>query len=687
MAKRITAGMESEIEKLALAAAAYYRGHRSDMSDAEFDERWKRARLKAPDHPFFKSVGAPPSGERKAKHIARMGSLENIMDSEEEFTKWFNATNQKARKAANVPASFHLNFVIQHKVDGAAIELIYQDGYFIQAITRGDGVEGEDVTANVQRSLDPFFPRRLDRRRASQPKGRISVLAEAVIFKNTWMEHFNGDATARASVAGTLGRKDGARAEHLRFVAYGWKHENADNNRYATEMSALDLLCRWGFRTVSSESSQTAAGLWQHHRCIEHNREFFETSGLFGYEIDGSVVKLDCIDTQEKLGARDGRPHAQRAIKFPPRGADAVVRDVRWQVGMERVTPVLEIKPVRVSGVEITNVTLHNVAQFKELNLGKGDVVRIVRSGDVIPMITGVVGRKNTERFTAPKDCPECGRMLTKSGKFLVCGAYECAGRTQQVVENWCKKRNILSIGPAILAAIVGEVSHDGEAFTAADLYEIDYNTLSRLETESETGKRVRIGKNAETILSEIEKSRDVTLADFFGSLGIPGVGRSRWKKIIEHFGSHNYKDYFPLRTLSVLKNTGKGMYDYTSAPGVGESVAYTIAQWMDENWQMVERLAAHMRFKTPQKASSDAMAGRVLVFSGDGGIKRDKLTQIAIDNGGIVRTSMTNDVNLLVLADASSSSTKAKKARERGIEIMDVAAFLKICQWDVSGY
>jgi len=652
--------IEVEIENLAKASELYYAGKPSGMDDAEFDARWREAREADPDHPFFRSVGAPPAGERKAKHIVPMGSLENIMDSRLEFVKWAVSVEAKI----NEPPVF----LLQWKVDGSAIELVYENGHFVRAVTRGDGTEGEDVTANARRSMDRSFPRYIE----TDIPGTLAILAEAVILKKEFEQHFQDAATARAAVAGTLGRKSGTGSEHVRFVAYALKGADID----LTEAAQIDRLEAWGFRTPASETYRDLDDAWAAHKEREASRDNLP------YEVDGTVVKLD----KDTLGSQGGRPIGQRAIKFAPKGAEAVVQDVKWQVGMRKVTPVLVIQPVKIGGVEITNVTLHNVEQFRKLKLSKGDTVTVVRSGDVIPMITGVAKRAYpgapekavrtaASFFREPKECPTCGGTLEQSGASLMCVSDSCSGRNTQIVGNWCRKRNILSIGPAVIAALDAAIGGE-DGLTIYDLYTLDYETLSKVETVSETGKRVKVGRNARAILDEIEKSRDVDIAVFFGSLGIPGIGRSKWRKIVEHFKDKAaWEDFMPGETEEVGMTTA----DYGQVPGFDKS-AYVLADWLERNWQLVERIAGYMRFQTPKTAKGAGMKGHIVCFTGNGGMKRSDLTRIAIENGAEVRSSVTSDLTILVCADMNSISSKAQKAKANGVTLMSVTDFLAKC-------
>ena len=645
--------LEIEIENLAKASSLYYSGKPSGMDDAEFDARWRDARQADPDHPFFRAVGAPPAGEKKARHLVMMGSLENILDSRVDLVKWWNGLP--------VVTAAKRALVLQNKVDGAAVELVYADGHFIRAVTRGDGAEGEDVTANVRRSTDRSFPRFIK----TPVPGTLSILAEAVLFKKDFAAHFQDAATARAAVAGTLGRKSGAGSEQIRFVAYGVKGSGMD----LTEAEQCDQLEAWRFRTPASETYFNIDDVWTMHKEREVGRDNLP------YEIDGTVVKLNA----DTLGSQGGRPHGQRAIKFRPLGAEAVVQDVRWQVGMNRVTPVLVIQPVKIGGVEITNVTLHNVEQFRKLALSKGDTVTIVRSGDVIPMITGVVKRAFPDipeqaaqaaacLLREPGECPECGGVLAQSGASLVCESESCSGRAAQIAENWCVKRNIRALGPAVIAAVDAARGPDG--LTIADLYELDYAALSAVETVSESGKRVKVGKNAHAILAEIEKSRDVTFADFFGSLGIHGIGRRKCRKIVDAFPRCKaLGDFFALQK-----------HEVEAVPGFAGPSAFAFVDYLATHRVFIWRLAGYMRFQTPTAAKGGSMKGQIVCFTGNGGVKRSDLTRMAIDSGAEVRSSVTGDLTILVCADMNSISSKAQKAKANGVTLMSVTDFLAKC-------
>jgi len=364
-----------DIKQLEKASEAYYSG-KPIMTDAEFDSAIVKLRKDNPDHPFIKMVGSPVPGTNKADHKIPMGSLSNA-NNEDEFRAW---------------ALKHKHAIsLSHKLDGSSLELIYQDGSFVQAITRGDGKVGEDVTKNVLKSGNVPL---------SINPSIVSVRCECLIHKDDWIKHFRGDANPRNSAAGTLRRHNGHNAQYLQFYAFDALvdiHKAGKSIREAikSEENILDMLSEW-FNIPCHASMGNAASLIQWYKQEEARRDNLP------YEIDGIVAKVDDRFVSNKMGDRDGRPKGQIAFKFKPRGGETVLRDVIWQVGSTgTITPVAVVDPVCVGGVTIRRVTLHNANEINRLNLGIGDRIEVVRAGDVIPYIVRVINKQYV--------CPACG--------------------------------------------------------------------------------------------------------------------------------------------------------------------------------------------------------------------------------------------------------------------------------------
>jgi DNA ligase (NAD+) len=625
-------------DQIMKARLCYYSGN-PVMSDAEFDKLFRLLKGASPDHPVVKMVGAPVSGTQKVKHYAPMGSLENAMN-EAEFSAWYAKMQKKGINS----------IILEDKLDGLSIELIFERGIFMQAITRGDGMVGEDVTRNVV--LSKSFPTRIS------DKFTCSIKAECLIHKKDFDEHFTDAANPRNAAAGTVRRGDGTRAEFLKIYAYAI--DGAP--RPETEGKTLAQLQSWGFKTPSSLCS---------HDFDEMKKLYDEYIGStrdeLPYEIDGLVAKVNDIERCEELGEVSPMiPRGQIAWKFPPRGNETVLQFVEWQVGHTgNVTPVGKVRPVKVGGVTVTSVTLCNPDELERLGVAIGDTVEILRAGDVIPKLSKVVKKaKGREEIEIPEICPECGRDLVRDGAFLRCGSDACPGRVFGMLMHWVKERNILGIGDRILHAMV-----EGPVHTACDLYKVSARQIASTSINGESPVGMA---RATKIKAEIDQSAKMSVADFFAALGIPALGSSLANAIVSHHKVRDVESFMKLTTMQ-----------FSMVEKIGKVRAGQIKEWLVNNEQFVEDLSSLLEIGEPEvTAKSNKLDGKAFCFTGAASMPREKLWGLVRENGGEVHTGLTKTTNYLVQADPNSNSSKTQKARKYGTEVISETAFLEMVDW-----
>ena len=618
------------ISQLEEASEAYYNGN-PIWTDSEFDAAVIQLRKHEPDHPFLKRIGAPIPGKQKANHQIPMGSLDNA-NNEEEFRTWLSKNN--------------VTIFLSHKLDGSSLELIYQDGSFVRAITRGDGEVGEDVTRNVLRSSNVPL---------SIHPSITSVRCECLIHKNNWAEHFKGDANPRNSAAGTLRRHTGHNAQYLQFYAFDalLAAGNVDNEIISfskSECNILTLLRRW-FRVPFHALANDSESLMAWCREAEWVRE------TFPYEIDGVVAKIDDRAISQEMGDRDGRPRGQIAVKFTPRGGETVLQDVVWQVGHTgSLTPVGKVAPIGVGGTIIKRVTLCNMDEIKRLDIALGDAVEVIRAGDVIPKLVKCV-RKGFPRkpICPPTKCPECNSSVKKDGARIFCTNGECGGTSLGRVMTWIKKRNILDLGIGTVKAAKIESIHD--------LYTMTLNQWANIEVGNG-----RFGeKRAKKVIDALEKSKSVTLADFLGSIGIKGVGRSLAQCLCKELSLETVDDTFLVLPEHIIK-----------LEGFGDSRAYEFCNWLLEHKEEVRKLAAIMNFREELVMVNERIfSGETICFTGKSPKPRKEMGRLAEAAGASTSSSITKNTTILVIADPDSQSSKAVKAREMGISLMSPEEFL----------
>lgn len=624
--------MKTNIEQLEDASIAYYFGT-PIMTDAEFDSAIAKLRKDDPDHPLLKRIGAPVPGTKKVKHKILMGSLSNA-NNEEEFVNW-------------IPEG-ESYICLSHKLDGSSLELIYDNGHFVQAITRGDGEVGEDVTKNVLRSSNVSL---------SIDPAITSVRCECLIHKDDWNEHFKGDANPRNSAAGTLRRHDSKNVKYLRFYAFdalvdiSAKYYSAVPDAYGSECGLLDLLDEW-FLIPEYVWDSNQHSLMEWCKVCERIRDNLE------YEIDGVVAKIDDRAKSKAMGIRDGRPKGQIAIKFKPRGGETILRKVVWQVGHTgALTPVGEVDPVGVGGTTIRRVTLCNMNEIDRLGIAIDDTVEIVRAGDVIPKLSKLVRKGKWRAMILPPDeCPECKCTPFRDGAKLFCPNNKCPGRYFSQVMNWIKKRNILNIGSGLVAS--ANIKY------IRQLYEMSLEEWTNVGVgNGELGI-----KRAKKVMDSLEKSKYVSLSDFIGSLGIKGVGRSLAADLCNSFDRLTLRDITKMTRREIAKHEKFGIIRADDFCG-----------WLLQHSDEVMYLGSLMYLGYDVKKDG-VFSNETICFTGKSPKTRSEMSKLAENAGASVSSSVNGSTTILVISDINGMSNKAINARSKGIQLMTSADFLALC-------
>ncbi len=417
-------------ELLREASLLYYGGDESSLSDQEFDKFRDELEELDPDNAFLQEVGAPSaSALSKVKHNIPMGSLKKITTCSE-FGTWAATISKK---------SSSLECVVELKLDGLSIELVYENGKFTQAITRGNGKIGEDVTHTIRNAKG--YPK------AIAQKGRVSVRCEAMLSIKAWKTHYAEKANPRNTASGLVRRTDAKGSKHLTCIAFDVLF---DDSNFSTEKDRIDWLEDNDFKhttcdVVAVSDVETAV------KAIEARRD------KLPFEVDGAVVKLNDIAEQEKLGEHDGRPYWARAWKFAAMGGHSILEAVEWSVGTQgTITPVANIAPVTVGGTVIRNVTLHNMDEIDRLGIRIGDAIEVIRAGDVIPKIIKVVKKGTSRRKISISRCPACKSQVERDGPRMVCSnAEDCVGVNSSRISKWIKKREIMYFGDSNLQLVL----------------------------------------------------------------------------------------------------------------------------------------------------------------------------------------------------------------------------------------
>ena len=649
----------------------YYVEDAPSVSDAVYDQAFRRLQeleakwplLADPASPTLRVGGAPRSDMAKVTHRVPMLSIRTETDFSAEGAKAFD---ERVRNGLGLgPGDPPVEYVAELKFDGLAINLRYEGGLLVSAATRGDGVTGEDVTANARtiRSV----PLRL----AGPCPAVLEVRGEAIMHREDF-EALNrrqaeaGEKTfvnARNAAAGCLRQLDASvtAKRRLHFYAYGLGECSQELGAFAqSQEELLAKLAALGFPVASERRICRSAGeLEAFHAHVARIRQ------QLPFGIDGVVYKVNRMDLQRRLGFVAREPRWACAHKYPPEEALTRVLGIDVQVGRTgRITPVARLVPVFVGGVTVSNATLHNEDFIRELGLMVGDTVAVRRAGDVIPEIVRVLPEKrpaDAAEFTMPAVCPVCGSptIRDEEEKDMRCtGGLFCPAQMKLSILHFAGRRamGIDGIGEKLVDALADA----GKLRTPADLYSLTAADLMSLPRMGE--------KSASNILAAIEKSKSTTLARFVFALGIRHVGEATARDLAAHFG-----------TLGALESAG--VEDCLAVSDVGEVIAESITGFFAAagNREVIRRLVeagVHWEREGGQDPESKPLEGRTFVLTGTlPTLSRDAASDLIIAAGGRVSGSVSKKTSYVVAGEAAGS--KLEKARKLGVEVIDEAGLL----------
>ena len=641
----------------------YYVLDRPEVADSQYDALFRElVRLEA-EHPELadeasptrRVPGAVAEGFAAFRHPVPMVSLTNVT-SEEEFLEWEDGLHS----FLNLPEGTTLAFSTEPKIDGISLELVYEGGRLVAAATRGDGTEGEDVTANVRtlRSIPLSL-------RGEAPR-YVAVRGEAYVRKADFVE-FNRRLTERGEetfanprnfCAGSLRQVDPSipASRPIRYLAYSIA--KVEGRAFATQNEVLSTLRAWGFPT-SDRNAVLAGAPAVAARFAETARD----RDAVPFEIDGMVVKVDDMALQARLGMRTRSPRWAVAWKFPSRRGVSPVREIWWSVGRTgAVTPVAVIDPVEVGGVTITNVGLFNPGQLQRLDVRAGDRIVVERAGDVIPYVVGVAEGGRTgdpKKPVPPSACPVCGTPLVQGEKAVLrCpNAYGCAAQVQGRIEHFFSRGglDVMGLGPKQVAQFLAA----GLVKDPADFFALKKDDVVALERQGET--------SATNLVTRLDAAKRPPLDRFLFALAMPEVGES---------GARTLARAFP--TLAALRDASVEALD--DLDEVGPAMAQAVHGWFHEpkNSALLDKLlAAGVAPQPPAAAGSGPLSGQTVVFTGTlPTLSRDEAKHLAEAAGARIAASISAKTTVVVAGDAAGS--KLKKAKELGVEVVDEAEFLR---------
>lgn len=649
---------------------SYYQGE-AEISDAEFDALWDELKKRDPQNVLLQVVGSDLGGVfKKATHIMPMGSQDKAANPEQ-FTKW--ATKM-----------LFPNFFVEYKLDGASLELQYKNGVFVKALTRGDGLIGDDISENVKKMKG--FIQNLS---ASTPLFTGGIRAEVIMSHEIYKTHFSDKANCRNAANGIMKRKDGNGCEHLQIICYDalftgttafssasilpqseqktlfftdtpidttQTHSEstiANIQPFKTEPEKLAWLQKMGFTIVHSKLCNTI------QEVIEYREEVSQKRESLGFDIDGLVVKSLYPDYED---AKRARPEKQIAFKFGLEQAQSIIRSVIWNESGATYTPVAEFDPVELAGTTVRRASLVNPNTIRSLEVKIGSNVIVTKRGEIIPKIESLAPPNENSLPTTdiifPTQCGHCGTSLVDEGTRLFCPNTACPKRIHHRLEKWVQVLDIRDFGITLIKRLFSKK----RLMSISDIYTLTKQELAQMDGLGE--------KSAEKIIASIQAKRTVTLAQFIAGFDIEGLGITMIEKLM-HAGFTNLESLFALKQESIAEIAGFGDIMATG-------LINGLTECKDEMLFLVQNNIIYIQ--ETQTQNNEKVQGKSFCFTGELlSMKRTQAQELVKKFGGIVKTSIVQNLSYLVTNNSDSGSTKNKKAQEAGVAIINEKEFLTL--------
>jgi DNA ligase (NAD+) len=672
---------KAELKRLAAEIAGhdkrYYQEDAPTVSDAEYDAlRQRNAAIEArypglvrADSPSQRVGAAPVAKFAKVRHAVPMLSLDNAFAEQDVFD-----FVGRIRRFLRLGADEEIAFSAEPKIDGLSISLRYENGELVTGATRGDGSEGEDVTANLRTLED--IPHRLKVRgvpEVCEVRGEVYMTKSGFLALNKRQSEIGGQVfvNPRNSAAGSLRQKDPSitASRPLGFFAYAWGEMSempAD-----TQSGMVSWFRSCGFKTNPlAKMCRSVDELLRFHREIEAER------GILDYDIDGVVYKVDRLDWQRRLGFVSRNPRWAIAHKFPAEKAMTLVKDIEIQVGRTgALTPVAKLEPVTVGGVVVQNATLHNADEIERLGIRIGDTVRIQRAGDVIPQVLGVVQEqpRGAEPYHFPTRCPchlhtEVVREKTATGEegavARCSGEFACPYQATEHLKHFVSRRafDIEGLGEKQIEFFYDQrwIEEPADIFTL----ELRNNEIRLQEVEGFGETSVR------NLFSAIAARREISLERFIYALGIRHVGETTATALARGYGTW---EAFHDACLKLTRGDEEAMQEMDALDQIGDTVIESLRDYFGEahNRRRIERLAAQVHIREAEKPrSASPVAGKTVVFTGAlEKMTRDEAKDMAERLGAKVAGSVSKKTDYVVAGPGAGS--KLDKARAAGVNVI----------------
>lgn len=627
-----------ELEQLITKYQKSYYDGEGEISDAEFDKLWDELKALDPNNAILHRVGADSGNFAKIQHIMPMGSQEKAANPEQ-FLAWAEKHQYD-------------EYLVEYKLDGASLELQYEKGYLVRAVTRGDGTIGDDITANARKMggvnaaifkdgvLVPFTG---------------GVRGEVIMTHQVHKDYFSDKANCRNAANGLMKRKDGQGSEYLKLITYDALSTDGQT-WFSNEEEKIKWLMACGFNVVKLVICKSA------DRVIAYRAKVMEERKSIEYDIDGLVIKERKINLED---ARRARPDHQIAFKFSLEEAVSTLRQVEWSINGGTYTPVAIFDEVELNGTKVQRASLANPDKMRQLGVRIGSHVVVVKRGEIIPKIESVVEEKNieTSEVPFPCTCEVCGTKLVDEGSRLFCPNKECSKRVLHQLLKYQSVVDIRDLGVTLITSLF----NDQRLKSISDIYTLTVEDLVPYFLNEESMEADKKSLGAQKVYNSIQSHRKMKLSTFVGAFDIEGVAETSAEKLVA-------------AGFNTLEKLLAAHEDHiASVPGFAEIMAHTIVEGLAENADEMRQLVAAGTISLETEGEGK-LSGKSFCFTGElNTMKRADAEALVKKNGGSIKSSVTKDLSYLVTNDTTSGSSKNVKAAKFSIPIIDENSFLEL--------